>query len=257
MERINLHDPADGELRVAGFMSGSGTNLRRILEHERDEVDEGGCPYRVVVIFSDRHGSAATRIGADFDLPVVTRDIGAFYRRRGREKRDLSIRPEYDEATVQALQPFGVQAVAYAGYMSIASPVLTSAYLGVNVHPADLSIEREGRRRYVGDHAVRDAIADGARTIASSTHIVENEVDGGRLLMISEPVEVRLPPGVDLADPATLSEAEADNQERLKRAGDWVIFPLTLHYLAEGRYSVGEHGRLFFDGEPVPHGVRL
>ena len=69
MEMIRLHDPQEGEMRVAGLMSGSGTNLRRILEFQREMQNEGGCPFRVVVIFSDRLDSNATRIGADFDLP--------------------------------------------------------------------------------------------------------------------------------------------------------------------------------------------
>jgi folate-dependent phosphoribosylglycinamide formyltransferase PurN len=141
--------------------------------------------------------------------------------------------------------------------MSIASPVLTSTYVGVNVHPADLSIEEHGQRKYRGDHAVRDAILAGEKTIAATTHILSDEVDGGRILMISKPVEVRVPPGADLGDRTLLSRVESENQDRLKEKGDWVVFPLTLRYMAEGRFTVGEKGRLFFDGEAIPRGHRL
>jgi folate-dependent phosphoribosylglycinamide formyltransferase PurN len=257
MPKVSLHDPRTGELRIAGFMSGSGTNLRKILEYERELRGAGGCPFRVVAIFSDSFGSNATRIGADFDIPVITRDIDAFYAARGRRKRDLTIRPEFDESTVRALRPYRIDCIVYAGYMSIVSPILTSTFAGLNVHPADLSIQKAGRRKYTGDHAVRDAILAGEKTIASSTHLVEEEVDGGHLLMISEPVEVQIPPGADLGDPETLREVEQHNQERLKLQGDWIIFPLTVRYIAEGRFCVGEKGMLFFDGEPVPTGVRV
>jgi phosphoribosylglycinamide formyltransferase-1 len=258
MDKTPLHDPDMGEMRVAGFMSGSGTNLRRILEYQAHVAKAAGaCPYRVVAIFSDSWNSNATRIGAEFDVPVVTRDIDGYYAARGHEKRDLTVRPEFDEQTVRALQPHRISVVAYAGYMSIASPILTSTYVGVNVHPADLSIELHGKRRYTGDHAVRDAILAGEKTIASSTHLVSDQVDGGRILMISRPIEVEVPPGADLGDRATLRKVEADNQERLKVAGDWEIFPLTLRYMAEGRYSLGDKGNLYFDGEPVPDGRRL
>lgn len=257
MEKTPLHDPQAGIMRVAGFMSGSGTNLRRILEYERGLEGEGGSPFRVVVIFSDSCNSNAVKIGADFDLPVVTRDITAYYRARGRKKKDLTIRPGFDEATVRALKPWKVSVVAYAGYMSIASPILTSAYVGVNVHPSDLSIKEHGRRKFVGDHAVRDAIVAGEKSICASTHLVSDEVDGGRLLLISGPVQVRVPPGADLGDPGLLARVENENQDRLKEAGDWVIFPETLRIMAEGRFTVGEQGRLFLDGNAIPGGHRL
>ncbi|MBW2261915.1 MAG: formyl transferase [Deltaproteobacteria bacterium] len=257
MEKTPLYDPRSGVMRVAGFMSGSGTNLRRILEYEGELEAEGGCPFRVVVIFSDSCNSNAVKIGEDFDRPVITRDITAYYRVRGRKKKDLTIRPGFDEATVRALQPWKISVLAFAGYMSIASPILTTTYVGVNVHPADLSIKEHGHRKYVGDHAVRDAILAGEKTISATTHLVSDEVDGGRLLMISRPVQVRVPPGADLGDASLLARVEIENQDRLKEAGDWVVFPETLRYMAEGRYTVGEQGRLFLDGEAIPAGYRL
>ena len=47
------------------------------------------------------------------------------------------------------------------------------------------------------------------------------------------------------------------NQDRLKEAGDWVVFPMTLQYVAEGRFAADESGAVYFDGEPVPAGLRL
>ena len=135
-----LHDPATGALRVAGLISGSGSNLRRILEHRRALASSRGrAPFDVVVVFSDTWNSRAAELGRDFDLPVVVRDIAAFYAARGAPRRDLALRAEYDAATVEALRPFGARVAAYAGYMSIATRPLIDAFLGVNVHPADLA----------------------------------------------------------------------------------------------------------------------
>jgi len=252
-----LHDPRAGVLRVVGLLSGSGTNIRRILEHERKlAAERGQSPFELVALFSDNADSKAAEIGREFDLPVVVRDIRAFYKRRGRPKRDLGLRPDYDRLTVAALAPFQARAAVYGGYMSVASEPLIRAFLGLNVHPADLSVERDGKRRWVGDHAVRDAIVAGERTIAATTHLIEPEVDGGRLLMISKPLTVELAPGADLADPTQAQAVEQHNQNRLKEAGDWVIFPLTLQYLAEGRFGADESGVLHFDGRPIPKGLR-
>ena len=245
-------------MRVAGLMSGSGTNLRRILEHETLlKKERGASPFRVTVIFTDSAESQAAVIGRDYDRPVITRDIRAFYQSRGRKKSDLSLRPDFDRETVQALSPFGVSVAAYAGYMSVASPVLIQAFLGVNVHPADLSIEENGRRKYTGDHAVLDAIRAGDKTLGSTTHLTEERVDYGRILLISPPLPVEITAGADLSNPETAQKVAAKNQERLKEKGDWIIFPRTLEYLAEGRFAADGQGRLHFDGKPIPRGLRI
>jgi folate-dependent phosphoribosylglycinamide formyltransferase PurN len=238
-------------------MSGSGTNIRKIIGHQRKlEREEGTSPFEIAVLFSDTGDSNAPKIGKEYDIPVVIRDIGGFYERRGKKKSDLSIRPEFDRETVRSLAPFAVKAAVYGGYMSIASPPLIKAFLGINVHPADLSIEEGGKRKFTGGHAVRDAIVAGEKTIAASTHIIEEAVDEGPILMISRPLPVIVRKEWDLSNPGHVREAEEFNQERLKENGDWVIFPKTIEYLARGRFGRDESGRLYFDGKPLPKGLR-
>jgi folate-dependent phosphoribosylglycinamide formyltransferase PurN len=253
-----LHDPKSGPLRIVGLMSGSGSNLRRILERQRAAAAERGrSPYEVVAIFSDTWNSKATELGRDFDLPVVVRDIAAFYAARGKPRRDLTLRAEFDRGTVAALRPFEARAAAYAGYMSVATAPLLEAFLGVNVHPADLGLEAGGKRRFTGDHAVRDAILAGQPELRSTTHLIEAVVDGGRLLVVSPPVRVAIPADVDRTDPAVAKRLAAEHQERLKQAGDWVVFPRTLEWIADGRMAADETGELHFDGRPIPRGVRM
>ncbi len=243
-------------MRVAGLMSGSGSNLRRIIEHERDiELKEGRAPYQVVVIFSENPASNAGEIGKEYGLPVVVRDLGSFYQERGKPRRDLSVRVEFDEGTVRALKPSNVDVAAYAGYMSIATDSLINAFLGVNVHPSDLSIMGEDKRKYTGDHAVRDAIVAGEKQLRASTHIIEPRVDYGRILMISSPLEVKLPGGFNPDNKEQVKVVSDEHQNRLKEIGDWIIFPRTLEFLADGRYSQDEQGLLFFDDKPIPNGV--
>jgi phosphoribosylglycinamide formyltransferase-1 len=251
-----FHDPTRGVLRVAGFMSGSGTNLMRILEHqERLKKEKGSSPYEVVVIFSDSAESNALKMGRAFDIPVVVRDLRGYCAKRGRPRRDMAARAAYDAETLRSLAPHGVTAAAFAGYMSIATPALLSKILAVNVHPADLSIKAaDGSRRFKGDHAVADAIRAGEKTLASTTHIVEPEVDEGRILMISSPLSVEVPAGLSMErDLDAVAEA---NQERLKESGDWVIFPATLEMIALGRYARDDEGVIHFDEKPVPEGLR-
>ena len=245
-------------MRVAGLMSGSGSNLRKIIEHERNlELREGRAPYKIVVLFSENPSSNMGRIGRDYNIPVVLRDLGFFYKKRGIPRRDLSVRAEFDEGTVEALKIFGATVAAYAGYMSIATNPLINAFLGINVHPADLSIADGTKRRYTGDNAVRDALLAGEKQLRSSTHIIESKIDYGRILMISSPLDVNLPDGFNLNNAEQVKTVSDQHQNSLKEIGDWKIFPKTLEFIADGRYAQDEQGLLYFDGKQIPQGVRL
>lgn len=247
-------------MRVVGLMSGSGTNLQKILEfQEQLRQEQGVAPYRVVAIFSDTAESKATVIGRAWDLPVITRDIDSFYKKRGAVKtvkteEGRTLRTEFDLNTRAALQPYDARVAAYAGYMSAASGVLVNVYLGINVHPADLAIlDAHGERKYRGAHAVRDAIHAGERELRSSTHIIAEEVDKGQILMVSAPLAIEFTP-----ERSALVDHIVDaHQTRLKELGDWKIFPQTLQELAEGRFAKDETGLLHFDGQPIPQGIRL
>jgi folate-dependent phosphoribosylglycinamide formyltransferase PurN len=258
MNLKRLHNPENGVLRIVGLMSGSGTNLRKILEHETAlKKKEGSAPYRVTVIFSDNHTSRAPEIGRDYNLPIIIRDIKAYYKAHGLPRRDMTLRAEFDRETVEVLSCFNARCAVYAGYMSIASSVLINAFLGVNVHPADLSLTINGKRRWVGDNAVIDAIRAGEKTICSTTHLIEPEVDEGKILMISRPLEVQIPPQKNLKNPSDAKEIAQENQERLKKAGDWIIFPKTIEYLARGFYAADAEGNLYYNGSLIPSGLRL
>jgi folate-dependent phosphoribosylglycinamide formyltransferase PurN len=130
----------------------------------------------------------------------------------------------------------------------------------INVHPADLTIRTGEDRKYVGIHVVRDAILNGEAELRATSHVVREKVDHGEVLVISKPVKVRLPDGVVLGslkeDKELLNNIVSEHQNRLKENGDWVIYPLTIQLIGEGRISLG-NGMAFFDGNPVPNGIRL
>lgn len=253
-----LYNTANGQMRVAGFMSGSGSNLRKIIEFERKYYkDKKYSPFKVVVIFSDTYNSNAPDIGRDYDIPVVTRDLKAFCAARGKKRFDMQTREEFDRETICAISCHNVSVIAYAGYMSIASKILIEAFIGVNIHPADLSIMENGKRKYRGAHAVLDAILAKEEYISSTCHLVEAFVDEGQILMISPPLKIKLGKNFNPQDKKSLNEATSYNQERLKAAGDWVIFPRTLLYLAQGRYSKDKENNIYFDDIASPLGIRL
>ena len=259
----------DAQMRVACFVSGSGTNARRIIERALEEDSR----YEVSLIFTDvrddrlrKSGEKRCRaknIADEHGISYECEDIRDFYRERGVKRADLSLRPKFDHLVVEKVAPHGVDLVALAGYMSITTRPLLEAYEGrmVNVHPADLSIMEGDDRKFVGIHVVRDAILAGEREIRASTHVVREKVDHGEILVVSEPVSVRLPESVVLVelaqDKKLLRVVVDEHQGRLKERGDWVIFPLTIQMIAEGRFALDGEGSVYVDGAPAPRGYRL
>ena len=259
----------DAPMRVACFVSGSGTNARRIIERSLEEDSR----YEVSLIFTDvrddrlrRSGEKRCRakdIADEYGISYACEDIRDYYKEKGVKRTDLSLRPEFDRLVVEKLAPYGIDIIALAGYMSITTWPLLEAYEGrmVNVHPADLSIMEGNERKYVGIHVVRDAILAGERELRASTHVVREKVDHGEVLVVSEPVPVRLPGGVVVEelvrDKKLLGVIVDDHQERLKERGDWVIFPLTIQMIAEGRFALDGEGSVYVDGAPAPQGYRL
>jgi len=244
------------QLRIAGFMSGKGTNLIKIIEFERSYKNDNS-PYKVVVIFSDNYNSNAIEIGKYYNIPVIIKDIKTFYKNKNKNLKDMNVREDFDKDVLMHISKHNVSVIAYAGYMSIASHILTDNLIGINVHPADLSILDNKKRKYTGAHAVRDAIIAGEKYIYSSSHLVDRGVDQGSIFIISQPVEVELGENFHIQN-KNLSEVIVNiNQENLKRKGDWIIFPLTLKYFSEGRFELDDYKNVLFDGNNIPNGIRM
>ena len=249
-------------MRVAAFMSGSGTNIIRLLEREKHlRSRHGSSPYEVIFIFSDRsdgvcHGES---IALEMGIPYFSYDIRTFHRLRSLPRRvsvpeGLSARREFDRVPASLIAPFEIDVVALGGYMTY-----TTLNRCVNVHPADLSILSEnGERRYVGDNAVFDALKAGETTLRSSTLWTDEGVDTGPLLMVSDPLQVELPDSLDslAIDKEKLIQIADEHQDRLKEIGDWKIFPHTIEMIARGRFALDESDNVYVDGDPVPQGYK-
>jgi len=259
-----LFDQKKQPMLVACFMSGSGTNVRKIIEHQvKLKKERGKSPYEVVLIFTDNPESNAKNIAKECEIPLEVNDIKEFY--YGRDIKDKHIREEFDRKTLESIKPYKVDLIALCGYAWFVTKPLLSEYIIVNVHPADLSVKENGKRKYVGLYhiPVMKAIFAGEKYLHSSTHIVIEDVDMGEILVVSKPLEVELPEGItieDLKKPENkelLKKIAEEHQNKLKEVGDWKIFPLTLQWIAEGRFSIDQERNVYFDGKLIKNGYRL
>jgi folate-dependent phosphoribosylglycinamide formyltransferase PurN len=253
-------------MRVACFMSGSGTNVRKIIEHQVYLENERDKPlYKVVVIFTDSPEKSNARIIAEeYGIPLEFNDIEKFY--IGKSIRDIKVREEFDYKTLGLIGPYKPDIIALGGYAwKITKPIL-STYMVFNVHPADLSVRgKDGKRKYVGLHHIppMKAILAGEKYLHSSTHLAVQKPDMGPILVISRPLPVELPYGISLNDLKKPENEQflirlcKEHQDRLKKVGDWEIFPLTLQWIAEGRFAIDRRMNVYFDGELIKDGYRL
>lgn len=263
MRLIPIFDPEKNSrpMKVAAFMSGSGTNIIKLIEREKYLTYNNTPSFRVVFIFSDRSDGKCNgeRIAHKNGIPYFSYDIRAFHEKRGIKRTALTLdgmaaRKEFDNVPASLIKAFDIDIIALGGYMSY-----TTLKRCVNVHPADLSILNDnGKRKYVGDNAVRDAILGGEKSLRASTLWTDQGVDTGPLLMVSEPLEVKLPESLDQLkkDEKHLMEVADQHQERLKEIGDWKIFPKTIEMIAEGRFAFDEQFNVYVDGKPVHGGYR-
>ncbi len=264
MKLTPIFDPEKkaAPMKVAAFMSGAGTNIIKLIERSSYSTGKNNSQgFEVAFIFSDRSDGECSgeRIALENGIPYFSYDIRSFHRKKGAKRsaltqEGLSARREFDTVPERLVKAFEIDIIALGGYMSF-----TTLERCVNVHPADLSIlNSDGKRRYVGNQAVRDAILEGETSLRASTLWTDSGVDTGPLLMVSEPVEVSLSAPVEQLkrDGVLLAKVVDQHQKKLKETGDWKIFPQTIEMIAQGRFAFDEHMNVYVDGRPSPDGYR-
>ncbi|MBN2060817.1 MAG: formyl transferase [Deltaproteobacteria bacterium] len=265
MQITPIYDPAAKQrpMRVAAFMSGSGTNIIKLLEREKTLREKNGSsPFQVIFIFTDRSDGKCRgeKIALENGIPYFSYDIRAFHllkaiKRTVLTPEGLAARKEYDGVVLRLVRAFDIDIIALGGYMSY-----TTLEGCINVHPADLSIlTYDGKRKYVGDNAVLDAISEGEKELRASTILTDRGVDTGPLLMVSDPVKVILPESLEILkkDGNTFLEIVDKHQEKLKEVGDWKIFPHTIEMISRGRFALDSKNNVYVDGKPVSGGYRV
>lgn len=163
-------------------------------------------PLRVAILCSDRapgvnellsdpaRGSlydivCAMSMNRDFPQRDALVDAGVTCIARPYPPRDLHERERYDAETARYLKILDAELVVLSCYLRILTRPMLEAFPGriVNLHDSDLAM----RHPYVGLHSTRDAIAAGERETRATAHWVTEEVDGGPILLRSEPFPVR------------------------------------------------------------------
>ncbi|MBN2567548.1 hypothetical protein JXB02_05700 [Candidatus Woesearchaeota archaeon] len=250
---------ADGSpMRVLALGSGSGTNIEALIHEEHRQRHLLGTPtFEIAAILTNKTSS---RIVEEFEglygIPVIEHPNLAYARSKGREWKEVrdddGFRQEYDNAGLAKVADFqdrtgiAFDLVVLGGYMlRLSRPWIESfPNLILNVHPADLRIlDGQGKRRFRGDDAVYDAYISEEKGTASTIHIVNELMDEGPIVLISEQLPFKVPyeeldgmlKGRDLRVRIAAAKTIASyHQELQKMKCDWPAYIQAVNRFAAG-----------------------
>lgn len=148
-------------LTVAVLISGTGSNLRALLEAARHP----DFPARVVVVGADREADGLAH-AEEFGIPSFTVPW-----------HEHDSREAWGEELAAQLRVWAPDLVVLSGLMRLLPPALVAEFSPalINTHPAYLP-------EFPGAHGVRDAITAGVEQTGASVIVVDDGVDTGPIL---------------------------------------------------------------------------
>ena len=191
---------------IAVLVSGGGTNLQAILDAEaRGENPHG----KVTLVVASKPGVYALEraAAAGVESAVVRR-------------KDYADSEAFDAALVRVLQEHSIDVVVLAGFLSVLGPSVIEAYRDriLNVHPSLIpSFCGPG---FYGLRVHEAALARGVKVTGATVHLVNEECDGGPILLQKA---VDILPG---DTPETL-------QKRVMVEAEWQLLPKALAMVCE------------------------
>jgi len=153
-------------MRIAVFVSGSGSNLQNII----DAVQDGKLQnVEIAMVMADRDCYAVER-ALDYDLPAYL----------------LEDRKTFSEDAGHNLEGENVDLIVLAGFLSILSKEFVEKWKGkiINIHPALLP--KYGGKGMYGKY-VHQAVLEAGDTVSGATvHFVTSGIDEGEIILQGE-----------------------------------------------------------------------
>ena len=155
--------------RVAVLVSGGGTNLQALLESEARGENPNG---KIVLVVASKPGVYALERAANFGVE------SAVVARKEYDDSDA-----FDAALLDTLQSHQIDVMVLAGFLSVLGPRVIEAYRNriLNVHPSLIpSFCGPG---FYGLRVHEAALARGVKLTGATVHLVNEECDGGPILL--------------------------------------------------------------------------
>jgi phosphoribosylglycinamide formyltransferase-1 len=150
-------------MRIAVFVSGSGSNLQNII----DAVQDGRLPHvEIAMVMADRDCYGIVR-ALDVDIPTYL----------------LEDRSTFSEDADHNLKGEDIDLIVLAGFLSILTPEFTQKWEGkiINIHPALLP--KYGGKGMYGKHVHKAVLESGDTESGATVHYVTAGVDEGEIIV--------------------------------------------------------------------------
>jgi folate-dependent phosphoribosylglycinamide formyltransferase PurN len=169
--------------------------------------------------------------------------------------RNLREREEFDRHTVGLLRSLGVDTVFSAGYPWILTEPMLDAFPEriMVVHDGDLTdLDEQGRRRWIGAHAVTEALLAGASATRTSMFVATRDVGNGPLLLVGprHPVASLVRDAIDSGDLRSVEAYAALHRDWMRRSWSALILR-AIELLVAGTLKISR-ATVWVDGAPGP-----
>lgn len=204
------------------LISGSGSNLQALI----DATASGFIPGRIAAVISNNPDALGLQRAEQAGIATQVIAHRAYARRE-----------DFDQALMQAIDPHQPALVVLAGFMRILTPGFVTHYLGrlLNIHPSLLPALR-------GLHTHERALAEGLSVHGCSVHFVNQELDGGPVIM-----QARVPVLPD-DTPQSLAARVLIQEHRL--------YPAVVRLFCQGRLRLDAQG-VWLDQQRLEHPLDL
>ncbi|HIE42515.1 MAG: phosphoribosylglycinamide formyltransferase [Nitrospinaceae bacterium] len=189
---------------LAVLVSGRGSNLQAII----DSIEIRSLPVKIGLVISDVKNSFALERARKHNIDELFLDPKTFPDRKN-----------YEQALVEQIQAKSVNLVCLAGFMRILGKHFINTFSDriINIHPSLLPA-------FPGLNVQKRALEHGARFSGCTVHYVNEEVDGGPIILQS------VVPIYDNDSEALLSERILEQEH--------IIYPEAIRLIAENRLTL-------------------
>ena len=196
-----LYQPKPEPMKLAIFISGSGTNAQRIIDKYIDDRDKGVVAFEPILMFTDNPESRARHLAKEqykdkgVELLYFPNSIQDFYRSvHCKDMRNMEARALYDLKQQSLLTDLGIDTVALAGYEWLVTEAIFNNFTTLNVHPGDKRLKFPGTNLPMlgglGWVPSAKAIYIGENQVRSTVFLVDEGLDTGANLSISAPQQL-------------------------------------------------------------------
>ncbi|MFU2088882.1 phosphoribosylglycinamide formyltransferase [Avibacterium avium] len=203
--------------KIVVLISGEGQTLQSII----DACKVGDIPAQICAVIANKANAYGLQRAKMAEIPT------ALF-----ERKDYADNLAMDQAIGDYIAELGADLIVLAGYMKILTAEFTQRFAGkiLNIHPSLLP-------KYPGLDTYQRALAAGEQEHGTTVHFVNEEVDGGAIVL-----QAKVPIFPD--------DEVSDIEQRVKYQ-EQQIYPLVINWFVTERLRLKE-GKAYLDQCALP-----